>query len=184
MATEPEDMDFSRLARTPEFIEELSRSVRAILLRRFPGISGQDLEDIEQEVKLKIWKMAAGGKNIRYFRSYLWKVVYTTALDALDGRLDRLLEEEQGTSEGVDSSAESLDRVLALREAIEELPPGRKQVVNLHLDGLGLEESAARLGWSKNRVRHLFYRARTELKRKLSRSGSSGAAVPADTDED
>lgn len=177
-------MEFSRLARTPDFIEELSRSVRAILLHRFPGLSPQDLEDIEQEVKLKIWKMAAGGKNIRYFRSYLWKTVYTTALDVLDDRLDRLLEEEGGAPEGLDSSAERSEGVLTLRAAIAELPPGRKQVVNLHLDGLGLEESAARLGWSTNRVRHLFYRARLELKRKLAGTGSSRVALPADTDDE
>jgi RNA polymerase sigma factor (sigma-70 family) len=177
-------MGFNRLTRTPEFVDELSRSVRAILLRRFPGLPAQDLEDIEQEVKLKIWKMAAGGKNIRYFRSYLWKTVYTTALDVLDSRLDRLLEEERFAPEGLDSSAERWDRVLALRKAIKELPPGRRQVVDLHLDGLGLEESAKRLGWSANRVRHLFYRARVALRRKLSGAGPSAASLPVESEEE
>jgi len=168
------DMPFSRLARTPEFIEDLARSVRAILLRRFPGVAGEDIEDIEQEVKLKIWKMAAGGKNFRHLRSYLWKTVYTTALDVLDGRPERPAEEGQAAPDVPDSSAGSPERTLAVREAIAGLPPRRRQVVDLHLEGLGIEESARRLGWSTNQVRHLFYRARAELK----------AALRADRDDD
>lgn len=178
------DMPLSRLARTPEFIEELARSVQAILLRRFPGIAGEDLEDIEQEVKLKIWKMAAGGKNIRHFRSYLWKTVYTTALDVLDGRPERLAEEGQAATDVPDSSAGSPDRALAVKEAIAGLPRRRRQVVDLHLEGLDLEESAKRLGWSTNRVRHLFYRARQDLKQKLAGSGVATASTPTDAEDE
>lgn len=177
-------MGADRIAQTQEFVEALSRSTRAILLKRFPGLASQDLEDIEQEVKLKIWKMAASGKNIRHFRSYLWKAVYTTALDVLDGRLERLPAGLEGAGEEPHSSAESMDRTLTIREAIEALPLRRRQVVNLHLEGLDLEASARRLGWSKNRVRHLFYRARADLKEKLSNAAHPAAPLQADADDE
>ena len=72
--------------RRKRFLDEISSSVRAILLKNFPGIAGPEREDIEQEIKLKLWKMVRRGKDIRNLKSYLGRMVYTTALDVIAKR--------------------------------------------------------------------------------------------------
>lgn len=163
------------------FLEELSLSIRKIIYSSFPNLTEDEKEEIDQDVKLKILKMAANGKKIGNFRSYVWKMVYSTALDALKARGRDLSLEDIAVS-GADRtpSLSFLDtltpdavyeegecRVL-LEGALARLPIRRKAVVSLHFQGLGLEEIAAFLGQSLPAVRHLLYRGLEELKERLA----------------
>lgn len=159
-------------------LNKVARIIHAFLQSHFPAMTEGEREDIEQDVKLKLWKMASGGKKIAHFKSYLWKAVYTTALDALDARLAQLGSEEMQEGRELEPcfSAHALapDIILekdesrqALRRAVESLPRRRRKVMELHLLGMDIRESADYLNWSEPTVRHLLYRGLDDLKSKM-----------------
>ncbi len=168
-----------KLLQTKRFLDDISRSVRGIVLKTFPGIAGQEREDIEQEIKLKLWKMVRRGKNIRNLKSYLGRMVYTTALDVIAKRqnhmsLDDLPGEGRSaalvdaTAPGPEALAERGQMSERIRAAVDDLPERRREVLKLHLAGAGIEQMAGLLGWSSNRVRHLLYRGLWDLRKKLA----------------
>lgn len=155
-------------------IADVLRSVRAVLARKFPGLPQADREDIEQEVMLKLARMARDGKNIDHPASYLWRVVTTTALDCLEAKgravsLEAHLEKAGpgGMPEGllVASAQGEVEGRRHLESLLAGLPRKRSIVLKLHLAGLDLEESAAFLGWTKATVRHLLYRGLEQLRK-------------------
>lgn len=153
----------------------MATSIRNIIYDTFPGTTPQEREDIEQEVKLKIWRAAARGKNFTNLRSYLWKVVYTTALDVVDQRMELLGNQEiQEISDSARTARmESANPEIlwqkeetqeSLRKAVGALPERRRMVMKLWLLDMNQEEIAAYLGWGSNQVRHLLYRGIEDLK--------------------
>lgn len=175
-------MDLETLFKTRVFLEEVSVSIRNILLAHFPEMSREEKEDIDLEVKLKLWKKAADGKKIDNLRSYLWRVVYTTALDLVGERiahfsLENLVErsERAGSSPpellSLDSAIEGQESKLVLGKAIDTLPERRREVLRLYLEGLDIPRIASRLQWGENQVRHLLYRGLAEIRKKLRPGG-------------
>jgi RNA polymerase sigma factor (sigma-70 family) len=169
-------MDLEALIRDERFIASLSASIHNIICANFPSTTPDEREDIDQEVKLKLLKMASDGKKIGNIRSYLWRVVCTTALDAIAKRLDALPrggaspEGELRLFDLLDLATperlmerEELRRMI--EEAIERLPERRRLVIKLHLAGMSIDEAAEFLAWTENRVRHLLYRGLADLKR-------------------
>jgi RNA polymerase sigma factor (sigma-70 family) len=171
-----------KLIQTRLFLEDVSRAVRVILMKRFPGLAGQEREDIEQEIKLKLWKMIRRGKEIRDLRSYLGRMVYTAALDVLAkrlsyvplddlsavGRPEALADAEGPGPEALAEQGQMKERV---RAAVEALPERRRAVLRLHFSGESIDGMAGRLGWSSHKVRHLLYRGLGDLRRKLMNGG-------------
>ncbi len=171
-------MDLETLLKTKIFLEEMSVSIRNILLANFPEMSREEREDIDNEVKLKLWKKAAGGNKIDNLRSYLWRVVYTTALDLIEERmlhlpLDDLVtasDREEAASEWdlfQDPAIEGGEQRLMLRRVLGSLPERRRAVIRLHLEGMDIAQIAARLQWRENQVRHLLYRGLADLREML-----------------
>jgi RNA polymerase sigma factor (sigma-70 family) len=176
-------MDLQDALKAGRFLDEISLSVKKIILANFPGLSEEEKEEIDQDVKLKILKMAARGKKIDNLRSYVWKMVYSTALDVISSRspalcLDEVLRAQESplksfvdklSPEYLFEEREFLDLTV---KAIDNLSPRRKKAVLFHLQGLSLEEIAVYLGESVNAARHLLYRGLDEVKDKVTeRSG-------------
>jgi RNA polymerase sigma factor (sigma-70 family) len=171
-------VELEYLLQTKKFLEEISISIRNIILANFPEMSREEKEDIDLEVKLKLWKKLAAGKKIDNLRSYLWRVVYTTALDIIGERMNYLpLEEHIETAErktlsaqaviAPDCAVEEKELGLVLEKAMTMLPRRRKEVLQLHFSGMDLKHIAAFLHWRENQVRHLLYRGLSDLKEKL-----------------
>ena len=152
----------------PQSFREISVRIGAIIHGKFPGIPPQERDDIVQEVQLKLWKMMSGGRKIRNLKSYLWKMVYTTALDVIEGRQKEIslgAEVIGGLSQEKKlEKKEAWERVL---KVIETLSPQRRLVMKLHLTGLNVRETAEFLNWNESRVNHLFYRAKKDLQDRL-----------------
>ena len=166
------------LLRTRRFLDAISRAVKGTLLKSFPGLAAEEREDIEQEIKLKLWKMVRNGKEIRNLRSYLGRMVYTAALDVLAKRLDHVPLEDlpaagrsaslaDAASPGPEALAEQGQMKERIRAAVEALPERRRAVLRLHLSGDSIDEMAVRLGWTSHKVRHLLYRGLGDIRRKL-----------------
>ncbi len=174
-----------KLLQTKRFLDEISRSVRAIVMKMFPGIVGQEREDIEQEIKLKLWKMVLAGKNIRNLKSYLGRMVYTTALDVIAKRKNQMSLDDPASEsrasglvdfagpgpEALAERSQMRDRILSV---VDGLPERRREVLRLHLGGAGIDQMAGSLGWSSNRVRHLLYRGLGDVRKKLEAGGPVG----------
>jgi RNA polymerase sigma-70 factor (ECF subfamily) len=173
-------MDLRESIKLGQFLEEVSTSISKIIFAHFPNLTREDREEVGQEVKLKILKMAENGKIVDNPRSYIWKMVYTTALDVLNERLKFCPLEGLQYKVPSPRSIMDFDCPQSLFEAkelesmidqtIDSLPRRKKVVILLHLQGLDLEEMAEFLGWSQNIVRHLLYRGLAELKRKVNRA--------------
>jgi RNA polymerase sigma factor (sigma-70 family) len=169
-------MELEELIRDGHFLGEISASVRNIICANFPSTTSDEREDIDQDVKLKLWKLASSGKKVGNLRSYLWRVVYTTALDAIGKRLGGVPYENAAPEEDLRlldrldfASPERLMERKELRrmigDAIESLPERRRLVIKLHLAGMDIEEAAGFLDWTENKVRHLLYRGLADLKK-------------------
>jgi RNA polymerase sigma-70 factor (ECF subfamily) len=172
-------MDLKDVLSAGRFLDEISLSVKKIIFANFPGLSEEEKEEIDQDVKLKLLRMAVHGKKIGNLRSYIWKMVYSTALDVIARRSPALCIDEVMITQRpplrscVDNlSPEDLfeeKELLALAgRAIDALPSRRKAAVLCHLQGLSLEETAVTLGESPNAVRHLLYRGLDEIKTRIS----------------
>jgi RNA polymerase sigma factor (sigma-70 family) len=172
-------MELDELVKTKKFLEEVTTSVHSIVHKKFPNLDGGDREDIEQEVKLKIWRIVSNGKKIDNIKSYLWKVVYTTALDIMEARLDKHSLEDyfesakssgqaaSGEVGGHESGINKDDLKMILEKIVDSLPPKRRTILKLHLAGMDFDEMAEFLSWTHHKVRHLFYRGLEDLKEKL-----------------
>lgn len=159
-------MDLDNLLKTKRFLEEISLSVRAIILLNFPELTQQDKEDIDHEVKLKLWKKLSRGKKITNLKAYLSKIIYTTALDIAREKMDSLPVHaiEPFT---LDSSADVFEAKTLVDKAVARLPARKKFVLKLHFSGLNIKEIATSLGWRESQVRHLLYRGLSDVKQIL-----------------
>ena len=172
-------MELEDVLKAGRFLDEISLSVKKIIFANFSGLTNEEKEEIDQNVKLKILKMASRGKKVDNLRSYVWKMVYSTALDVIAHRSQTLCLDDVVNSQKAPLYS-YLDRLtpeylyeekelLALVEkAIDSLPRRRKAAVLFHLQGMSLEETAVYLGESLNAVRHLLYRGLEEVKDKMS----------------
>jgi len=172
-------MDLKDVLKAGRFLDEISLSVKKIIFANFPGLTDEEKEEIDQDVKLKIIKMASRGKKIGNLRSYVWKMVYSTALDVIARRSRALSLDEVADSKkppflsyldslSPDVLYEEKERLALVQKAIDILPVRRKAAVLFHLQGMGLEEMALYLGESLNTVRHLLYRGLDDIKNEMS----------------
>ena len=154
-----------------------------------------NLEDIEQEVKIKIWKFLNKGKKVDNLPSYIKRVAYTATIDELRKmRKQNPVSETEGLKNiytvsrikelgNPEDSPESLMEGREMRESlkglIDSLSENRKQVLRLYLVGMSVEEICEFFDWDKTKVRHLLYRGIDDLKDKmksqLQRAGSNAS---------
>jgi len=167
---------------TQDVIERFSLLIRQVIQKNLHRGDGIDLEDIEQEVRLKIWAFLKRGKNIQNLTSYIKRVAYSTTIDELrkmikqrpPGQPESLKRIFSGTAQIAgpvdDASPETGLEDEETRETIftlvNSLSENRKKVLKLYLAGMSIEEISASLRLEKPNVRHLFYRGIDDLKEK------------------
>lgn len=167
---------------TKAVIERFSLLIRKVIQSNVHRSDDVDLEDIEQEVRLKIWAFLKKGKNVQNLPSYIKRVAYSTTIDELrkmmkqrpSGEPEKLRRIFAGASQvarpakeyspeaGVEDY-ESKESILALVDSLSE---NRKKVLRLYLAGQSIDEICVSLNWEKPKVRHLFYRGIDDLKEK------------------
>jgi len=169
-----------------EFIDRFSHRIRNILYQKLPGLNEIQKEDIEQEVKLKIWKMLCKGRKIKNLKSYLWRVVYTTALDMIEEKtqkvgsvFERVDYENQdfeipGNDPPLDELIEKRKMSERLMHEINSLGFEQRIVIKLYLTGRNIREISEFLDWSNSKVNHIFYRGLNKLKAKNNEQTSQG----------
>ncbi len=134
------------------------------------GISWADLDDLRQEVRIRVWRATkdSGEKRSALTSSYMYRIVRSAMVDYLRRRRDRdhlSLDRAVTVHASTDVTAEGLEA--ALGEALGRLAPERRIAVRLHLDGRHLSEIAELLDWSEGKARNLLYRGLEDLKHTL-----------------
>jgi len=167
---------------TRAVIESFSLLIKLVIQKNLHRSDDVDLEDIEQEVRLRIWTFLKKGKNVQNLPSYIKKVAYSTTIDELRKMMKQRPSAEPeslrrmfmgaallaGSAKdfspeaGVEDS-EARETILAL---IDSLSENRKKVLQLYLAGLSIDEICTSLHLEKPKVRHLFYRGIDDLKEK------------------
>jgi RNA polymerase sigma factor (sigma-70 family) len=159
-----------------EIIDRFSGFIKASIHRYDLARFGLEIDDIFQEVKIKIWKILHREKKITNYPSYIKKVVDTSIIDQfrkfkreegiyLYEKRKKIAEQDGGYS--ADLIYEQMDIKDLVGRAVEGLIETRKKVVKLYLLNMSIEEIALYFRWSKDKTRNLLYRGLSDLKKIL-----------------
>ena len=154
----------------------LARFTEAVrqLARRF-GLGSDDVDDLLQEVRIRLWRALRTPERIREVRAlYVHRTVASAALDLIRRRrahrehsLDAVAQANEAPElvapVGADRDADRAEFDAVVARAIDGLMESRRAVVRLYLAGHTREEIADMLGWSEPKTRNLLYRGLGEL---------------------
>src|SRR5437870_5604547 len=79
MGTMPSDEHHARLNR---LLAEFGGRVRAAIEARCSGDQGLDPDDIEQDVRIRLWQALERDRNVVFAASYIQRVVLSAVIDA------------------------------------------------------------------------------------------------------
>jgi RNA polymerase sigma factor (sigma-70 family) len=159
-----------------DIVVRFSGAIRATAARYRLGPA--ELDEAEQEVRIRLWKVAGTPENLAQLSaSYLQRVVTTAILDLLRRRrrtathdpVDELPLADQRPGSDAEAEAASLSELVA--SSVASLAAARRVVVKLHLDGYRREEIETLLGWSEAKTRNLLYRGLADLRAALNAKG-------------
>lgn len=148
------------------------------------GLAEHDLGELEQEVRIRLWKAEERGENLSALpASYIYKVATTAAVDLIrrrragHGERTATLEDAEAVG-GMPTATDQPDRVLdqvdlgaSIDEALQALPPKREPIVRMYLAGYSREEIANLMDWTEAKTRNLLYRGLENLRSELLQRG-------------
>lgn len=168
-------------ARLEQILRDFGSRLAAILKGYRLDRHGVDPADVEQEVRIRLWKAIARDRSGAFHASYVQKVVATTVIDALrraEVRAAEPLPEEDdepgdwsGHGVGPEQSASDGERMGGLQRCLGEIPERRRLPITMHLQGFSLQEIADVVGTSAEAARKLVSRGLDELKSLLRQRG-------------
>jgi RNA polymerase sigma-70 factor (ECF subfamily) len=142
---------------------------------RYTGVC-DDIEDLAQEIFVKVWKNAKKFKGKSKFSTWLYRIVVNHSLDyRAKHRQDPLsLDQITATGKIPESLRVSTDHnqnrnVALVRKALYELPKRQRIALILsQYEGLSYKEIADTMKISVSSVESLIFRARRALRTKLT----------------
>ena len=145
----------------------IASAIRRVCHRRHRSL----VPDVEQEVRVALWKRLESGKEITHPVSYVYKVALTTALAAIRRSRD-LSNGPVPDASGAPEPAAFLGLLPAeqsrlLGEALALLSPEEARAVRAHLAGFSHEDVARLYGWTPSTARHRIYRGLERLRSRL-----------------
>ena len=155
--------------------------VRRVGLRH--RLSEADLEDVLQEVRIRLWRGRSGPRSERTEQvsaSYVYRLAVSAAVDLLRRRRARGADRTVALDEVNEPVAEQPDPARAaevselsaqLERALDTITPSRRPVVRMYLAGYSSEEVAQVMGWSEPKTRNLLYRGLADLRERLKEMG-------------
>ncbi len=163
-----------------ELVKRYQKSVFALLYQLAP--EWRDLNDLSQEVFIRVYRGVHNLRNPKIFKSWLNQIVLNLFYDELRKRprrvktvsMDQTFEDDSGESEFVreikdsklkpDELISNLETRDAIKKAMAQLPEQfRTAIVLRELQGLQYEEIAELLGVALGTVKSRIWRARERL---------------------
>ena len=167
-----------------ELIDQYGRLVTSAVRRVCSGRYTALIPDVEQDVRLALWRQLKAGKKIRRPHSYLYKVALTSAMAAIRRQhpelettmsslatidyADKRTEPDTSASDGM----QPVERARLLDECLALLPLRQGQALRAYLAGFNHTEVAHLFGWSQSAARHNIYRGLDALKQHVTREQS------------
>lgn len=161
-----------------DLVKEHQRFVFTLAMRFTK--SREDAEEVAQDCFIKAYRSLATFKQESKFSTWLYSIVYTTAMTSLrKKRVDTSSIDDEETyiqienvSSGFDTNnIENKSRSFYLNQAIGQLTADDATIITLFYKGeQSLEEIAQTLGIEANSVKVKLFRARQRLKEKLERN--------------
>jgi RNA polymerase sigma-70 factor (ECF subfamily) len=147
------------------------------------GLRGDDLDEVMQDVRIRIWKAAGDAEKLETLTSsYVYRAAASAAVDILRRRrarreqsIDNKVESDPHLDtpavESADADLMSAETFAAIERAVDAIPVNRRPVVRMYLKGYEREEIASLLGWSEAKTRNLLYRGLDDLRQRLTVMG-------------
>jgi RNA polymerase sigma factor (sigma-70 family) len=167
-------------------INEFSSLIRSAIRKTSPSVDPFQMDDIEQEVKIKIWKeIIKSEKKILNLGSYIWKVTYTTTcriMKTLSMERKMAWSQSEESQDFVENTArdngsspnhhlEKKELMEIIKETIDSLIESRRAVLKLYFIGMDQPEITEYFGWSEGKVRNLLSRGLEDLRKALQERG-------------
>lgn len=160
-------------------LDEFGGRLRQLVVMRCRGTI--DPDDVEQEVRIRLWQALERDRNAPFSASYIQKAVVSAVVDAHRRAAVRATEPmPEGDADALvepgrpDRSASADEELRLLAIAIGELPQRRQLPLRLHLQGFSLVEIARLTASTDEAVRKLVSRGLEELKTRLREMGLDG----------
>ena len=157
-------MDFNKI------IKENKSHIKSIIR----SITGEENEDLEQDVNVKIWKNSEEYQEKGVVKSWISTIVRNTSLDYLKSSYRKnslnstsdefVISSIQDSKESPEDKVISLERRKKIINAIDHLKPKFKEVIMLcEIQGYSYEECAQKLKCPLGTVKSRIYNAKKEL---------------------
>ena len=154
-------------------IEKYARLVsHAIQKVCFPN-NRECVEDIRQEVHLKLWGLLKSGKKMDRPESYIYRVAFTTALRFVQKKGAWISTDELHLPLQTPDSESKSNRKMIIANLLKQLDDDHRRALKAYLTGFNHKEVATLFGWSEAKARHLVYRGIHALK-ELQVKGAEG----------
>jgi len=145
----------------------MSSAIRRVLGSRHETL----VPDVEQEVRLALWKRIRTGKKIDHPVSYVYKAARTTALGVMRHQASEAtpLDERSMAKLKARQTEERrnllpAERSRLLEQMLEQLNADQSRALRGYLTGMNHREIARHYGWSESVARHRIYRGLEALR--------------------
>ena len=133
-----------------------------------------DLEELEQDIRLKLWQSLVAEGNFDKPAAFIRKVIVSVSIDAARKRLVRGSGHEHVSINELEitdfSSAEQLEfrgELFALAKRLSAEAPEAAQALSLYLQGFTTQEIGTLMGWSEAKARNIVYRYLEDVRARL-----------------
>lgn len=155
-------------------LAQISGQMRRLVGKHLPRSLGISADEVEQDVRVKIWRALEQEKTLFSASSYLYRTVMSVIVDHVRRRRDEPLDahsEQLSAHNGAEIDAQRAEHRRALTESVAKLPERRRLPVELYLQEFSLAQIAAVVGESEPSVRNLVYRGLADLRELLLARG-------------
>jgi RNA polymerase sigma-70 factor (ECF subfamily) len=146
------------------------RFVRQTLRNLDSQLSEADLEEVEQEIRLRLWQTLSRERNWDKPASFIRSVVVSVAIDAARKRQVRGADREHVGMEAWDAQHhgpvghEERAQLNALMKSLLAQDPETAQALGLYLQGFTTIEIGEALRWTEAKARNVVYRSLEALR--------------------
>ncbi len=171
----------SSKTRLEALLREYGARLRALIASHGLAKHGIDPDDVEQEVRIRLWQALERDRNVVLRASYIQRVVLTVVVDRVRRAKVRLAEplpeDDEPVLWNIDTNASPEQRsrddqfIEVVTRCLASLPETRRVALAFHLQGYSWDETAELTGVSAEAARKLAARGLAELKTQLMELG-------------
>jgi RNA polymerase sigma factor (sigma-70 family) len=162
------ERELERLVR--EYSRVIRSAVAKVAGRRH--LADRVVDDVEQEVRIALWKRLRGEQPIEHPSSYVFKAARREAIRVLRREAARQSEDPpQGWDQLEDPGAGPMEALQTqalgarIEAGLQQLAPDRERAVRARLLGLEYDEIERLTGWAYDRTRNLVSRGLADLRK-------------------